>query len=53
MDLDEGKSITSAAAISEPKKVSIQGPPLQKAREMDIPPSKSIRPAPYKKKVNW
>jgi len=29
--------------------VAIQGPPLQTALVMDFPPSKSIRPAPFKK----
>jgi hypothetical protein len=29
------------------KKLRFQGPPLQTAQEIDFPPSKSIRPAPY------
>jgi hypothetical protein len=36
-----------------PKKVEISGPTLQKSREMDFPPSKSVRPASYKQQVHW
>ncbi len=39
-------ALASLVAISGPKKVSIPT-----ALEMDLPPSKSIRPAPYKKQV--
>jgi hypothetical protein len=40
---------SAASAISAQKSRDFQGPPLQTARETDFPPSKSIRPAPYKK----
>jgi hypothetical protein len=35
-----------------PKKSRFQGPPLQTALVMDFPPSKTIRPAPYKRQVH-
>ncbi len=35
-----------------PKSLDFQGPPLQTALVMDLPPSKSIRPAPYKQQVH-
>ncbi len=34
------------------KSLDIQGPPLPMALEMDLTPSKSLRPAPYKKQVH-
>jgi hypothetical protein len=37
--------------ICLPHITSIYGPPLQTALGMDFPPSKSIRPAPYKQQV--
>jgi hypothetical protein len=37
--------LAALVAISEPKKVSISGPTLQRALVMDFPPSKSIHPA--------
>ncbi len=46
----EGKRDHSVlVAISRLKKsLLFQGPPLPMALEMDLPPSKSLRPAPYK-----
>jgi hypothetical protein len=34
-----------------PKSLDFQGPPLPNALEMDLPASKSLRPAPYKQQV--
>jgi hypothetical protein len=37
--------------FQNPKSLDFQGPPHQTALVMDFPPSKSIRPAPYKQQV--
>jgi hypothetical protein len=47
-------AIHSLVAISGPKEsLDFQGPPLPMAIEMDLPPSKSFRPAPYKQQIHF
>jgi hypothetical protein len=49
---NRSRCCAALVAISGPKKVAISGPTPSNGPRYEFPPSKSIRPAPYKQQVH-